>query len=444
MPRQSSRHCDSKKTDILVVGGGPAGSTAAALLARRGWDVTLIERDRHPRFHIGESLLPLNLPIFERLGVFEQVQSIGVRKLGADFPADNAQGYGVFHFSRTLDPCHGYAFQVRRDEFDELLFRHAGASGARTLEGARVRHVELGRDAVTATYESEGRTERLEARYLVDATGRDALLGSQLRLRRKHAKHQSAALFAHFSGVARRPGEDAGNVSMYVFPHGWIWMIPLTGDCMSIGAVCWPEYLKQREGRNEEFLLKTLDSIPQVKERMAGARLHGNLHATGNYSYSCTRMSGPRWIMVGDAYAFLDPIFSTGVYLAMRSAERAVEVVDTALREPRRERALQRRYARDVRRGLGILSWFIFRFTSPAMRQLFSSPRNTLRLEEAMISMLAGDVYNGRVWWRLQVFKLIYSALSLKMWRRALADLRARRRHVQEGFQGGTTGHDPA
>jgi flavin-dependent dehydrogenase len=177
---------------------------------------------------------------------------------------------------------------------------------------------------------------------------------------------------------------------------------------------------------------------------MAGARLHGNLHATGNYSYSCTRMSGPRWIMVGDAYAFLDPIFSTGVYLAMRSAERAVDVVDTALREPRRERALQRLYAREVRRGLGILSWFIFRFTSPAMRQLFSSPRNTLRLEEAMISMLAGDVYNGRVWWRLQVFKLIYSALSLKMWRRALADLRARRRHVREGFQGGTTGHDPA
>jgi flavin-dependent dehydrogenase len=460
MPRQPSRRCDTvsrrpagdaiqelgNKTDILVVGGGPAGSTAAALLARRGWDVTLVERDRHPRFHIGESLLPLNMPIFERLGVLDQVQAIGVRKLGADFPAQSAQGYGVFRFSRTLNPCHGYAFHVRRDEFDQLLFRHASASGARTLEGLRVTHVELGRAGAVATLQASGGPQRrLEARYLIDATGRDALLGAQLRLRRKDAKHQSAALFAHFSGVARRPGEDAGNISIYVFDHGWIWLIPLPGDCMSIGAVCWPEYLKQRAGRNEEFLLETLRSVPQVKERMAGARIRGNLHATGNYSYVCTRMSGRRWIMVGDAYAFLDPIFSTGVYLAMRSAEHGAGVVDAALREPRRERALQRRYAQEVRRGLGILSWFIYRFTSPAMRQLFASPNNTLRLEEAMISMLAGDVFAGRrVWWRLQVFKLIYLVVTLGMWRTALTNFRIRRRQLHERFQGDTTSHDPA
>jgi flavin-dependent dehydrogenase len=416
------------------------------LLARRGWDVLLVERDQHPRFHIGESLLPLNMPIFERLGVLEQVRAIGVRKLGADFPAQNAQGYGVFRFSRTLNPCHGYAFHVRRDEFDQLLFRHAAASGAGTLEGTRVTHVELGREGVVASLQGpEGRQQRLEARYLIDATGRDALLGSQLRLRRKHAKHQSAALFAHFSGVIRRPGEDAGNISVYVFEHGWIWMIPLPGDCMSIGAVCWPEYLKQRAGRNEEFLLKTLHSVPQVRERMAEARIRGNLNATGNYSYTCTRMSGPRWIMVGDAYAFLDPIFSTGVYLAMRSAEQAASVVDQSLREPRREPALQRRYAREVRHGLAVLSWFIFRFTSPAMRELFANPRNTLRLEEAMISLLAGDVFERRrVWWRLQVFKLIYSIMTIGMWRRALASFRNRRRQTFESFQGDTTRHDPA
>ncbi len=423
---------------VLVVGSGPGGSTAAALLARQGLRVTLVEKGRHPRFHIGESLLPMNMPIFERLGVLEQVLAIGQRKLGADFPAPNALGYGVFRFNRTLNPGTGFAVHVRREELDLLLFNHAAACGAQTLQDTEVLGVDFAADSVSARLRAkDGSQTVLQADYVVDATGRDTLLGTALRLKRKDPHHQSAALFAHFAGVERRAGDDAGNISVYRFPAGWVWMIPLPGDCMSIGAVCYPEYLKERHGSNAEFLLATLQRIPGARERMRGATLLGHLHATGNYSYTCARVCGHRWIMVGDAFGFLDPIFSTGVYLAMDSAERAAAVVVGALREPRRQAALQRRYARFTRRGQRQLAWFIFRFTSPAMARLFAHPRDLLQVEQAMVSMLAGDVFDSPgVWWRLQLFKLLYLSTWLSLWRRSLRNRRTRRRQIGVVFEG--------
>ena len=431
-----SQHPNS--AHVLVAGGGPGGATVAALLARKGLRVTLVEKSRHPRFHIGESLLPMNMPIFERLGLLDEVMAMGQRKLGADFPAPNELGYGVFRFTRTLNPGTGYAVHVHREALDQLLFNHAAACGARTLQDTQVLGVEFSAEGVSARLRAaDGSESVLPADYVVDATGRDTLLGTAMRLKRKDPDHQSAALFAHFAGVARRPGDDAGNISIYRFPAGWVWMIPLPGDCMSIGAVCYPEYLRERRGDKADFLLATLQRIPGARDRIKGARIIGNLHATGNYSYTCSRVSGHRWIMVGDALGFLDPIFSTGVYLAMDSAERAAEVVLGSLREPRREAALQRDYARFTRRGLQQLAWFIFRFTSPAMARLFAHPRDLLQVEQAMVSMLAGDVFDSpRVWWRLQLFKLLYLSTWVSLWRRSWRNRRTRRRQTAVVFDG--------
>jgi flavin-dependent dehydrogenase len=425
-----------EKPDVLVIGGGPAGTTVATLLARKGWRVTLLEKAKHPRFHIGESLLPMNLPILERLGVLEQVRAIGVHKPGADFPLD-ATRYNSFHFRRAINPTFEYSFQVKREEFDQLLFEHARSNGVDAREQVKVDTVEwdaAGRATVRATSavdEHPDVNQVFQPRYVVDASGRDTFLGNRLKLKSKNDVHQSAAIFSHFRGVQRQPGEDGGNITVQRFEHGWMWLIPLREDVMSVGAVCFPEYLRTRRGESETFLMRTLESEPQVWARMQGAERVAPVHVTGNYSYTCKRMTGPGWVMVGDAFAFIDPVFSSGVYLGMNSAEHAAEVVDGTLRDPTREAALQRAMEKRLRRGLKHFSWFIYRFTTPVMQHLFSNPRNIWQVEQAVISMLAGDVFDSpAVLKRLRLFRMIYGFTSIRMLPQALKDWLRRRRQV--------------
>jgi len=429
--------------EVLVIGGGPAGSTAATLLTRYGRKVVLLEKAHHPRFHIGESLLPMNLPLFERLGVLDKVRAMGVFKPGADFEADNERGYNTFAFNRAIGKSPPHAYQVWRQDFDKMLFDHARATGADAREGHEVVAVEQvdARRSHVEVRVDDGGTYRITAQYIVDATGRDTLLSSKKHLRRKNHEHQSAAIFGHFRGAEYRPGEDAGNISIYRFAHGWMWMIPLPDGVMSIGAVCRPAYLKQRKGKTVDFLWETLRLNEGVKKRIEQAELiGGEVRVTGNYSYDSTRMGGPGWVMVGDAFAFLDPVFSSGVYLAMSGAEQAALAVDQALREPRREMSLLRRLEKRQRAGMARFAFFIYRFNSPIMDAMFRSPRNTWQIEQGVISMLAGDLFDSpKVLSRLRVFKLIYVMSALRDFARWYRERRYRLQQARLQFTGGTT-----
>ncbi len=415
-PRTEAPSMDVTSCDVLVVGGGPAGSTIAALLAQRGLDVVVLEKEQHPRFHIGESLLPLNMPLLERLGVADEVAAIGMPKWGVDFVSPTHERTVAFEFGDAWDKSLPYSFQVRRSEFDHILLRNAATRGARVHEGWRATTLDLdhARGVAAVARDEAGAERRFEARFLVDASGRDTLVAAKLGLKERNPRHASAAIYGHFTGARRQEGRAEGNISIFWFDHGWIWFIPLADGTTSIGAVCPPAYLKTRETEVTDFFRQTIARSPELSARLEGATMTGPATATGNYSYRARGMAGRNYLMVGDAYAFIDPVFSTGVYLAMNSAFQAADAVAAVLSRPREAARALARFDATVRRGLDRFSWFIYRMNQPALRDLFMNPRNILRLQEAVLSMLSGDVFRpSPVHGRLLVFKGLYYARAL-------------------------------
>jgi flavin-dependent dehydrogenase len=422
-----------RRCDILIVGGGPAGSTAAILLAERGYHVVVVEKTRHPRFHIGESLLPANLPLIERLGVTAEVRAIGMEKWAAEFISPWDGRSQEFKFAGSWDKSLAFAYQVRRSEFDEILIRRATARGAEVIEGCRARDVAFfddGRCARVQVEHDDGRTGAWDARHLIDASGRDTFLGTRLNAKRRNKKHNSAAMYAHFTGARREPGQRAGNILVFWFKHGWCWFIPLADGTTSVGAVVWPDYMKSRDVGVHEFFLSTIALCPPLALRLRTAELKSEVYATGNYSYACDHSHARNYLLVGDAYAFIDPVFSSGVMLAMNGGAVAAETIDECQRHPARAAKAHKRFDRLMRHGPKQFSWFIYRITNPTMRELFLGPRNVWRMQEALLSLLAGDIF-GRtpIWPSLRAFKVLYHLKSVANLGRSL---RAARRHASE------------
>ncbi len=425
--------------DVAVIGGGPAGSTAATLLADAGYRVQLLEKARHPRFHIGESLLPANLRLFERLGVGEAVREIGMMKPAAEFVSPQ-HGHRLqrFLFAEAWDKSMPYAYQVRRSALDEILLRNAATHGADVVEGCQVREVEFlddGGGAILTAKHDDGRPYQCRARFIVDASGRDTLLANRLGTKQRNKKHTSSALYAHFHGAKRHPGADEGNITVYWFEYGWFWFIPLSDGATSVGAVVWPHYLKRRaRGTSlEAFFLETIALCRPLADRLEQAELVTAVEATGNFSYSGDVTHGRNFVLLGDAFAFIDPVFSSGVMLAMQSAFIGAEAVDTCLRDPARASAALARFDRRVRHGPREFAWFIYRMTSPTMRNLFMNPRNMFRVKEALLSLLAGDIFGDTpIWPSLRAFKIIYYLSALADAPNSLRAWRARRRMLRQ------------
>lgn len=406
----------ARKCDVLVLGGGPGGSAAAMFLARQGLDTVLVERDAHPRFHIGESLLPQSLPILDDLGVLDQVREIGVFKPGAEFISEDGRTEAVFEFRRALLGGPTHAYQVLRSEFDALLFRNAGSCGVRTLERTVARVLEMQEEgALIRTAGPDGEITDWRTRFLVDASGRSAVTSGMLAQKRPDPRNTSAAIFGHFHGIPRLSGPRAGNIRIYLTRPGWMWQIPLRRDVTSIGLVAPADYLRSRDGGIDAFFAAHVARHPHVAALLSQGRPANRLRSTGNFSYRSTEAAGPSHVKVGDAYGFLDPIFSTGVHLALMSAGEAAAAIRDCLARQSRRTARLAAYDRAIRSRLSFVSWFVYMIHDPAFRHLMLHPRDVLGVERAVISLLAGDFRADlRIRSRIALFKLFRYRFSLR------------------------------
>ena len=375
--------------DVLVIGGGPAGTTAATLLAQQGLSVTLLERERFPRFQIGESLLPYNNDLFARLGVTDQLtEGDYFPKYGAYFvTGDGKTGYR-FRFDTRLEDPYRRSFQVKRSDFDHLLMKNAEKHGVDVRQETPVTTIDLSNPEKVVV------NGDLEARFVLDASGHGSVVGNRIAARADVKSLKKIAFFAHYTNVPRDQGRDAGNTIIVILRDAWLWLIPITADIMSVGLVVDREHYLRCGLEPEALLERTMAGAPFVAERMKRAQRVSQVYARKDFSFRMSNLAGSNYALIGDAAGFLDPIFSTGVFMAMKSADLAANAVVERLRTGSMDALLK--YESDMQRGLDEYLRFIEHFYDHDFMEVFLQPSERWGLLTAVVGVLAGDIFAKR------------------------------------------------
>ncbi len=405
--------------DAVVLGAGPAGCAAATALARLGRSVLLLDRDPEPRFKIGESLLPWNVPIFAELGLLPKIEAAGFqKKYGAFFTNERTGGTRQVEFRRAWDASRPSAWQVKRKDFDGLLAAHAAESGAIVRRGTTVEDVVFEGDRAVAVRVAG--SEEILAKVVVDATGPAAFLASRLKIRRQDTKLRRAALYAHYTGVWRGEGERAGDILLPFLPDVWYWVIPFADGSASVGAVFGPALPGTLSGKtNVERLDELLGRSATMRAYLARATRASEPGAVSDYSFAATRHGGNGWVLAGDAATFLDPVFSTGVFLGMSAGLRAAKAIDAALAAKGRVDAADFDvYGRTTERMVARFRPFVYGYYDPVFTRMFCEKAPLDALRAAVTSTLAGDVEDPslgvRVFNRLTLVAFAFSRLVEK------------------------------
>jgi flavin-dependent dehydrogenase len=388
--------------DVVIIGGGPAGSTLGASLAQRGRRALILEKERFPRFHIGESLLPRSREVFEKLGLMDDLESRFLRKYGARFLCSQTGRQNSYLFKDAFDGRFEFAYQVPRADFDELLLRNAQRLGVEVREEWEVTEVLFEGDrAVGVRARDLTKPERsiveIRAEVIADATGRDTLLASRLRRKARISRLDKTALFTHYKNTFREPGILEGNIQIIVFGHGWFWLIPFRGDVTSFGSVVSSDWLRQRgEGESlDSFFDRTVAQSSWASDFLKNATRLRPVGALADFSYRIDQLTGDGWLFVGDAGGFLDPLFSTGAHLALKGGDLAADAIDAALKNGDTSRAAFTDYEKKIRYAVDLFLGVVQAFYAGHFRETLFEPNQRRTLRKIITTILAGDVFHG-------------------------------------------------
>jgi geranylgeranyl reductase family protein len=399
---------DDHLYDVAIIGGGPAGSTAATLLAKAGRRVIVFEREKFPRFHIGESLLPFSAQTFDRLGVREKLDDAFMPKFGGEITAACGTKGVKFYFKDGFRSQRDRAYQVTRSEFDKLLLDHARQNGAEVREQTEVTKLDFSDDAVKIDIETvDGERSTIDARYLLDCSGRQTILGSLFSLKKTYDHLQKFSVFAHYENVERLSGKDATLIRMVRGLDRWFWTIPLTETRTSVGVVMDTATFRATKLAPQTALENFIAEQPLMVERMKNATRVSPVYAAGDFSYRNTRLAGERWLLAGDAAGFIDPVFSSGVFLAIMSAEKAADTLEEVLRDESKRSRLFNKYSRTVNRIMDIYLTFVNSWyrNGKEFLEVFLSPSDTVQIAAAVNAVLAGnDGTSLAIKWRMWLF----------------------------------------
>lgn len=397
-----------ERYDVIIAGGGPAGSTTALAMARAGFSVCVLEKDTHPRFHIGESILPRNTLVLRQLGLEDAVKALPhVPKFGAEFGMGNDFTTRKFKFADGLLPGVP-VFNIERSHLDKMLIDEARKAGAEVFEGTpveRIIRLEEGNVRV-ATAKGE-----VEGRVLIDASGHGTIVGRHLNLRQNFTEPelQKVAYFQHFDNVERPAGTESGHPCIIMCDEGWFWLIGLTDKKTSVGFVTRPSFVKTLSIPPRKLLGWAVQRCPVVRHRMRNAVGDSSNTVLSDFSYRCRPYAGPGYFMVGDAACFLDPIFSTGVTLAMVSAQHTADTVGRMLKGEIAPAKARDKHIDFVTRSCAPFWRLIRGYYKHSFRELFMEGQGPFQMQRAIISILAGQVFPEPVWalrWRHAAFDL--------------------------------------